>query len=74
MDPLLINMVIGITLRISAYATSAVLRCVMSQTHHQRHARWFRVQLRRDRITIGCRWRLRAVDNRIVRFLRWLGA
>lgn len=73
---LLVNMTIGIVLRISAYAASAVLRCIFSQTHFiNGMLDGFRGQLRRDRITIRMPVASpEPVDNRIVRFLRWLGA
>jgi len=73
---LLTNMAIGISMRIAAYSTAAVLRCITSQTHFLNGMRdGFAGQLRRDRITI----RMPApspepVDNGIVRLLRWLGA
>ena len=55
---------------------SAVLRCVMSQTHFINGMYdGFRGELRRDRITIRMPVASpEPVDNRIVRFLRWLGA
>lgn len=73
---LLTNMAIGVVLRISAYSASAVLRAVMSQSHFINGMKdGFTGQLRRDRITI--RMPIPSpdpVDNRLVRFLRWLGA
>jgi GT2 family glycosyltransferase len=73
---LLTNMTLGVVLRVLAYSTAAALRAAASQTHFLNGMRdGFARQLRRDRITIRMPVPSpEPADNRLVRFLRWLGA
>jgi GT2 family glycosyltransferase len=73
---LLLNMTLGVVLRISFFSAGAVLRAVMSQSHFVNGLYdGFRGQLRRDRVTIRMPTQSdEPPDTRMIRLLRWLGA